>query len=327
MIISRSPVRLSMGGGGTDLRSYYEKHGGFLIAAAINKYVYIMAEKRFYKTIRLSYSKTETVDHVDQIEHKIFREALKLMKIEKQIELVSMADVPANCGLGTSSSFTVALFNALFEHQRNYKTLPQIAEMACHLEIDILKEPIGKQDQYASAFGGFNAYWFNKDGSVNVEPVDIKEENLMELQNNIFLFYIDRPRSASAILSIQDNNSKQGDQGTIDRLHKIKAIGLRTKKVFESGDIDQFGEILHEHWMIKKGLSDKISDDYIDEVYATARKHGALGGKIVGAGGGGFLLLYCPRDKRKLIAAMNTMGLSPMWFAFEQEGVKIVFYR
>jgi D-glycero-alpha-D-manno-heptose-7-phosphate kinase len=249
------------------------------------------------------------------------------MKIEKQIELVSMADVPANCGLGTSSSFTVALLNALFEYQKNYKTLTELAEVACHLEIDILQEPIGKQDQYASAFGGFNAYWFNPDGSVNVEPVDIKEENLMELQNNIFLFYIDRPRSASSILAVQNNKSKQGDQATIDRLHKIKAIGLQTKKIFESGDIDQFGEILHEHWLTKKGLSDKISDAYIDEVYETARKNGALGGKIVGAGGGGFLLLYCPRDKHRLIAAMNAMGLNPLWFAFEQEGAKIVFYR
>ena len=231
MIISRSPVRLSMGGGGTDLPSYYEKHGGFLMAAAINKYVYIMAEKRFQRTIRLSYSKTEIVDGLEQIEHKIFREALRLAKIENQIELVSMADVPANCGLGTSSTFTVALLNALFEYKKKYITLAQLAETACHIEIDILKDPIGKQDQYASTFGGFNAYWFNTDGTVNVEPVGIKKEKLIELQNNILLFYFERKRSANSILSVQNNKSKEGDKGTIERLHKIKDIGLQTKKI------------------------------------------------------------------------------------------------
>lgn len=325
MIISRSPVRLSMGGGGTDLPSYYKKHGGFLIAVAINKYVYIMAEKRFQKTIRLSYSKTEIVDSVDQIEHNIFREALKLMKVENTIELVSIADVPVNCGLGTSSTFTVALINALFAYQRNYVTLAQLAETACHIEIDILKEPIGKQDQYTSTFGGFNAYWFNQDGTVNVEPVNIKEENLIELQSNIFLFYIERKQSASSILSVQNKKTESGDKDTIERLHRIKDMGHQTKKIFEKGDINEFGEILHEHWLTKKGLSDKISDDYIDEVYETARKHGALGGKIMGAGGGGFLLVYCPHNKSKLISEMCKLGLSPMWFTFERDGARIVF--
>ncbi|MGD0036166.1 MAG: sugar kinase [Bacteroidota bacterium] len=314
-----------MGGGGTDLPSYYKKHGGFLIAVAINKYVYIMAEKRFQKTIRLSYSKTEIVDSVDQIEHNIFREALKLMKVENTIELVSIADVPVNCGLGTSSTFTVALINALFAYQRNYVTLAQLAETACHIEIDILKEPIGKQDQYTSTFGGFNAYWFNQDGTVNVEPVNIKEENLIELQSNIFLFYIERKQSASSILSVQNKKTESGDKDTIERLHRIKDMGHQTKKIFEKGDINEFGEILHEHWLTKKGLSDKISDDYIDEVYETARKHGALGGKIMGAGGGGFLLVYCPHNKSKLISEMCKLGLSPMWFTFERDGARIVF--
>ena len=326
MIISRSPVRLSMGGGGTDLPSYYERYGGFLMAAAINKYVYIMAEKRFHNTIRLSYSITEIVDDVNKIEHNIFREALKLANITNQIELVSVADVPANCGLGTSSTFTVALLNALFEYQKNYISLSQLAEKACDIEINILKEPIGKQDQYASAYGGFNAYWFNKDGSVTVEPINIKEEKLIELQNNIFLFYLKKERSASSILSVQNNKSKEGDKGTLERLHKIKDIGLQTKEIFERGDIDEFGEILHEHWLTKKGLSDKVSDSYIDEVYETARKNGALGGKVVGAGGGGFLLVYCPHNKSKLISAMSKLELSPMWFTFEHEGARIVFY-
>lgn len=326
MIISRAPVRLSMGGGGTDTSSYYEKYGGFLMAAAINKYVYIMVNKRFYESIRLSYSKTEIVDSIEEIEHKIFREALKYLNIEKQIELVSIADVPARCGLGTSSTFTVALLNGLFEYKKTYVSLQELAESACRIEIDILKEPIGKQDQYASAFGGFRAYWFNKDGSVVTEPVEIKEEDMMQLQENILLFNLKKERQASAILLEQNKKAGEGDRNIIERLHKIKEIGLRTKKIFESGNIDEFGELLHEHWLTKKGLSDKVTDSFIDEAYDAARKSGALGGKVVGAGGGGFLLLYCPKDKSRLVAKMKQMGLNVMWFSFENEGAKIAFH-
>jgi D-glycero-alpha-D-manno-heptose-7-phosphate kinase len=315
-----------MGGGGTDLPSYFKSFGGFLMATAINKYVYVMAEKRFENSIRLSYSKTEIVADVDLIEHNIFREALKYAGINSQIELVSVANVPANSGLGTSSTFTVALLNALFEYKKNHVSLSTLAESACEIEIGILKEPIGKQDQYASSFGGFNAYWFEKDGSVIVEPVAMKDETLIELQNNIFLFYLSKERSASSILSIQNSKSKEGDKGTLERLHRIKKIGLETKEIFEKGKIDAFGEILHEHWLTKKGLSDKISDAYIDEAYETARKNGALGGKVVGAGGGGFLMVYCPHEKSKLISAMRKLGLSPMWFTFEHEGARIIFY-
>ena len=327
MIISRSPVRLSMGGGGTDLESYYKDHGGFLLAAAINKYVFISCNKRFEESIRLSYSKTEIVDDVEKIEHNIFREALKFTGIKKQIELVSIADVPSNCGLGTSSTFTVSLLNALFSFKKIYHSLDKLAETACHIEINILKEPIGKQDQYASAFGGFNAYFFNQDGTVNIEPVKIPEEVLMEMQSNIFLFYLKKERSASKVLQIQNQRSKDKDKNTIDRLHKIKEIGLYTRKVLEEGKIDEFGNILHNHWLIKKGLSDKISDSFIDEAYELALKNGATGGKIVGAGGGGFLMLYCPKDKSKLVRAMAKLGLTPTYFAFEQEGAKIVLSK
>ncbi len=326
MIISRTPVRLSMGGGGTDLASYYEKHEGFLMAAAINKYVFVSINKRFNPSIRLSYSKTEIVEHVDEIEHRIIKEALKSLNITKQIEIVSIADVPANSGLGTSSTFTVSLLNGLHAYKKDYISLEKLAEAACDIEINRLKEPIGKQDQYASAFGGFNAYWFKKDGSVIVEPVNMREEVMAELQSNLFLFYLNSERSASAVLTSQNQKSKDGDQQTLDRLHKIKAIGLETKSLFEKGDIDSFGEILHEHWLTKKGLSDKVSDPKIDEAYETARKHGALGGKVVGAGGGGFLLVYCPREKAKLVAGMKKLGLEPMWFSFEHEGAKIIYY-
>lgn len=327
MIISRAPVRLSMGGGGTDLPSYYTKYGGFIMAAAIDKYVYIMANKRHDESIRISYSKTEIVDNVSDIEHKIFKAALQHTGINKQIELVSVSDVSAECGLGTSSSFTVSLLNVLFAYKRSYISLKELAEAACYIELGLLKEPIGKQDQYAASFGGFNAYWFNQDGNVTVEPVSIKEGNLIELQNNIVIFYLKNERSASDILSVQDKKTKESDSETVNRLHKIKEIGLRTKKVFESGDIDEFGEILHEHWLTKKKLSDKISNPYIDEIYDLARKNGAVGGKVVGAGGGGFLLVYCPKDKAKLFSAMSKVGLSPMWFSFDREGAKIIFHN
>lgn len=325
MIISRAPVRLSMGGGGTDLPSYYEKYEGFLMAAAINKYVFITANKRFNESIRLSYSKTEIVDRPADIEHNIFRELLHYMKIDSQIELVSVSDVPANSGLGTSSSFTVALASSLSTYKKEFLTLRQLAEVACHIEINVLGKPIGKQDQYAATFGGFNAYWFHKDGSVSVEPVNIRNEVLRDLQNNLLLFYIESQRSAETVLDVQDKKSKQGDQATLERLHRIKEIGLHTRKLFEQGKIDEFGEILHEHWLAKKGLSNLVSTSYIDEIYETARRNGALGGKIVGAGGGGFLLLYCPRDRSGVVSALEKMGLSPTWFAFENSGVTVVY--
>lgn len=324
MIISRAPVRLSMGGGGTDLPSYYSKFGGFLMATAINKYVYIMANERFDESIRISYSKTEIINSIDEIEHKIFKAALNFTGIRNRIELVSVSDVSAQCGLGTSSSFTVSLLNALFAYKRDYKSLRDLAESACSIEIGLLKEPIGKQDQYAASFGGFNAYYFNKDGSVIVEPVNIKEGDLMELQSNIFLFYLKQERSASEILKVQDKNTNQGDKLTIERLHKIKEIGMRTKKIFEDGRIDEFGELLHEHWLTKRNISDKISNPYIEEMYELARKNGAIGGKVVGAGGGGFLLLYSCKNKANLISAMSKAGLRAMPFHFEPEGAKII---
>jgi len=325
LIVSTAPVRISLGGGGTDLKSYYSKYGGFLMAGAINKYVYILINERFYDSIRLSYSKTEIVDEVSQIEHNIFRESLKLLGIKKGIEIVSIADVPASCGLGTSSTFTVALLNGLYTFARNYLNLAELAEKACEIEIDILEEPIGKQDQYAASFGGVNAYWFDKSGKVRVRPVNISDENLIYLESNMLLFYMGWERSASEILSEQDSKSKTGDTRTIDSLHKIKEIGLETKKAFEEGKIDLFGDLLHEHWCYKKQLSTKVSDPRIDEAYDIGRKNGALGGKVVGAGGGGFLLLYCPGNKLPLIKAMMRLGLKPMWFRFEFDGARVVF--
>jgi len=325
MILSRAPTRITLGGGGTDLKSYYSKYGGFLIAGAINKYCTILANRRFYDSIRLSYSQMEIKDNVADIEHRIFRTALRLLGIEKGIELHSTADVPAGCGLGTSSSFTVALLNALHTYNRDFVTQKQLAEEACHIEIDTLGEPIGKQDQYMAAFGGLTCLTFDKNGEVLVEPLRISPEALDQLEDNILLFFTGKERGATEILSEQDKMCKQNNQGMFDNLHQIKEIGLETRRYFERGEIDRLGELLHVHWEIKKKRSQKMSDSFVDECYEAARKNGAIGGKLVGAGGGGFFMFYCnSSDKPKLVEVMQKMGLSWERFHFDFDGAKIL---
>lgn len=325
MILSRAPTRITLGGGGTDLKSYYSKYGGFLIAAAINKYCTILANKRFYDSIRLSYSKMEIKENVDDIEHRIFRAALKLLGIEKRIELHSAADVPDGCGLGTSSSFTVALLNALHSYKKDFVSQRQLAEEACHVEIDILGEPIGKQDQYMAAFGGLTCLTFDKNGDVLVEPLRISDEALEKLEGNTLLFFTGKERGASEILSEQDRKSQEDNPEMIENLHQIKAIGLETRKYLEKGQVDMLGELLHTHWETKKRRSQKISDPFIDECYELARKNGALGGKIIGAGGGGFFMFYCNNsDKPKLIKAIQNMNLKRERFSFCFGGAKIL---
>lgn len=325
MIVSRAPVRITLGGGATDLKSYYSKYGGFLIAAAINKYIFISANKRFYDSIRLSYSQTEIVDSVNAIKHRIFREALKFLDIREGIELVSVADVPANCGLGTSSSFTVSLLNVLHAYKKDFISQRQLAGEACHIEIDILGEPIGKQDQYIAAFGGITCLTFDKNGEVIVEPLRISGEALDQLESNILLFNTGIERNASEILSEQDEKSNKDDPQVLDNLHQIKEIGLETKKALERGDVDEFGELLKMHWDMKKKRCWKMTAPFIDECYELACKNGASGGKIIGAGGGGFFMFYCPNnDKPQLSYAMKKMGLKPMKFHFDLEGAKIL---
>lgn len=324
MIISRAPVRISLGGGGTDLKSYYSKYGGFLIAGAIDKYVFICTNKRFYDSTRLSYSQTEIVRDVSEVKHRIFREALRYLGLNGGLELVSIADVPANCGLGSSSSFSVSLLNALHAYNKEFISQRQLAEEACHLEIDILGAPIGKQDQYISAFGGVTCLTFEKNGNVLVKPIRMRDEALRELENSILLFYTGIERSASEILSEQNEKSKKDDAAVIESLHEIKKIGLETRKAFENGDLDRFGELLDVHWQTKKNLSNKISNPFIDECYEIARKNGALGGKIMGAGGGGFFMFYCNNSKARLIQALKDKGLRPMNFKFDFEGAKIL---
>lgn len=324
MIISRAPVRISLGGGGTDLESYYSKSGGFLIAGAIDRYVFISANKRFYDSMRLSYSQTEIVKNVEDVKHRIFRESLKYLGVNNSIELVSVADVPANSGLGSSSSFTVSLLNALHAYKRDFVSQKQLADEACHLEIDILGEPIGKQDQYISSFGGVTALTFERDGNVIVEPVKMDEETLSELERNILLFSTGIERSASDILGEQNQKSKDGNKGVIETLDQIKSIGLETRKAFESGNLDRFGELLDVHWQIKKNLSNKITNNFIDDCYQAAMSNGALGGKIMGAGGGGFFMFYCNENQKRLVSAMKEKGLKPMKFRFDFEGAKIL---
>ena len=325
MILSRAPTRITLGGGGTDLKSYYSKYGGFLIAGAIDKYCTILANKRFYDSIRLSYSQMEIRDNVADIEHRIFRAALGLIGIERGIELHSTADVPANCGLGTSSSFTVALLNALHAYNKDFVTQKQLAEEACHIEIDALGEPIGKQDQYMAAFGGLTCLTFDKNGGVLVEPLRISNEVLDQLEGNILLFFTGKERNASEILSEQVERSNQDNPEMINNLHQIKEIGLETRRYLERGQVDMFGELLHRHWETKKKRSRKISDPFINECYEVARKNGAAGGKLVGAGGGGFFMFYCNNnDKPKLVEAMQKMGLRWERFRFDFDGTKIL---
>lgn len=327
MILSRTPTRITLGGGGTDLKSYYSKHGGFLIAGAIDKYCTILANRRFSDSIRLSYSQTEIVDKVSDIKHRIFRAAIELVGIDKGIELHSTADIPTGCGLGTSSSFTIALLNALHAYKKDFVTQKQLAEEACHVEIDILGEPIGKQDQYIAAYGGLTCLTFDHNGDVLVEPLRISHEAIDRLESNTLLFYTGKQRSASNILSEQDEKCQQDDVEMTQNLNQIKEIGLETRKYLESGQVDMLGELLHVHWEIKKKRSRQMSDPFIDECYEVARQKGAAGGKLVGAGGGGFFMFYCHNsnsDKSNLVKAMQNMGLRWERFHFDFDGAKIL---
>ncbi len=324
MILSRAPVRFSLGGGGTDLPSYSKAHGGFLVASAIDKYVFIAIHKRFDELIRLSYSKTEIVKELSEIEHPIFREALQLAKVEKGIELFSMADVPANSGLGSSSTFTVALLNALHAYKREYLSTGDLAEAACSLEIDRLKEPIGKQDQYIAAYGGVTAFTFNKDGTVVAERVNVAPETLDELESNLLIFFSGVERRASSVLKEQAKTITANADDAVNRMHRIKEMGYETKRYLERGEVDRFGDLLHEHWMNKRQLASNMSDSNLDEHYEAARKAGAIGGKIMGAGGGGFFMFYTrPGDKRRVYEAMKARGLRQLRFRFDHDGARI----
>lgn len=324
MIITRSPLRISLGGGGTDLPSYYHDYGGFLIAASIDKYVYITLHETFVPDLIVKYSKMERVAHADEIQHPIIREALKLVGIDgPYLELSSMADIPAGTGLGSSGSFTTALLKALHTYKKNLIHPQELAEQACHIEIDLLKEPIGKQDQYIAAMGGVICMNFENNGHVMACPLRIPRETLYNLEDNLLLFFTGYSRSASSILKEQDDKSRQNNQDMIDNLHFTKEIGLKSKEAFESGNLREFARLMNVHWEHKKKRSGSMSNSQIDQWYRLALDNGALGGKLIGAGGGGFLMFYA-EEKINLREAMQKAGLQEVRFRFDFEGSKVV---
>jgi D-glycero-alpha-D-manno-heptose-7-phosphate kinase len=324
MIITRSPLRVSLGGGGTDLPSYYSEFGGFLVAAAIDKYVYITQHHTFQEEIIIKYSKLERVASVAQIEHPIVREAMLLTGVtEPHIELTSMADIPGGTGLGSSGSFTTALLKALHTHRKRPISPAELAEQACEIEIDRLGEPIGKQDQYIAAVGGITAFTFHPDGRVEFRPCRISEETLFDLEDNLLLFFTGYSRSASSILKDQNDRSKRNDPAMLENLHFTKDLGVQSLRALESGDLDEFARLMDVHWQRKKARTSGMSNDRINEWYDYAMAQGALGGKLIGAGGGGFLMFYAG-DKRKLRHSMREKGLQEVRFRFDFEGSKVV---
>ena len=324
MIITRSPLRVSLGGGGTDLPSYYREFGGFLVAAAIDKYVYLTQHRTFQPGIIVKYSKLERADHVDQIEHPIVREALKLTGVtDPHLELTSMADIPGGTGLGSSGSFTTALLKALHTSKKSLVSPAELAEQACDIELNKLGEPIGKQDQYIAAVGGITAFTFHKDGRVEYRPCRISEETLFNLEDNLLLFFTGYSRSASAILKDQNEKSKANDQAMLDNMHFTKELGYKSLECLETGNLDEFARLMDVHWQRKKARSAGMSNAVINDWYDHALAHGALGGKLIGAGGGGFLMFYAG-DKKKLRHAMREKGLQEVRFRFDFEGTKVV---
>jgi D-glycero-alpha-D-manno-heptose-7-phosphate kinase len=324
VIITRSPLRITLGGGGTDLPSYYLQHEGFLIAAAIDRYIYITIHQTFIDELIVKYSKLEKVMTLEELEHPIVREALKLVdQSPRGLEITSMADIPAGTGLGSSGSFTTALLKALHALRRNLVHPRELAEQACYIEIDLLKEPIGKQDQYIAAYGGVTCFHFRKDGSVDAAPLKIDEEIKHNLEDSLVMFFTGYSRKAGSILKEQDDKTRKADSDMVQNLHFVKDLGFRSQKALESGDLEGFGKLMDEHWQHKKRRSGGMSNPKIDEWYELAMQSGATGGKLIGAGGGGFLLFHA-RDKAKLRHAMIGAGMREVRFRFDYEGTKTV---
>jgi D-glycero-alpha-D-manno-heptose-7-phosphate kinase len=319
VIFSRAPLRISLGGGGSDLPSYYSEHGGFLVAGAIDKYVYLLIHTVFQRRYKMKYSETEDVAAIEEIRHPILRETLARHWRGQPLEIASVADVPAGTGMGSSGAFTVALLKGLAHARRTSATQGWLAEAACEIEIDVLKEPCGKQDPYVAAHGGICAYTFNRDGTVDVEPLELTVQTLRALRENMLLFYTGEARAASAVLSDQDERTKSGDAEMLENLHRTVEIGRRSRDLLVEGDLFAYAELMHEHWLNKRKRSPGMATDRIDELYTLARRSGVVGGKLVGAGGGGFLLVYArnPADTRQAMAAA---GVTELPFDFEYVG-------
>lgn len=324
MIITRSPLRISLGGGGTDLPSYYREHSGYVIAAAIDKYVYITLHHTLVPELIIKYSRMERVSSIDEVQHPLIRECLRLTEFDvSSLELSSIADIPAGTGLGSSGSFTTALLKALHTSKKSLVLPRDLAEQACHIEINLLKEPVGKQDQYIAAHGGITCFRFLPNDQVEVRPLEIDNDTLYSLEDNLLLFFTGITRSASGVLGEQDTKTRQNDREMISNLHFIKDLGRESKEALEAGDLNRFAELMNVHWEHKKRRAAGMSNGKIDEWYELARANGALGGKLIGAGGGGFLMFYA-EDKVRLRRVMREAGLHEVRFRFDFEGTRVV---
>jgi D-glycero-alpha-D-manno-heptose-7-phosphate kinase len=319
MIITRTPLRISIAGGGTDLPSYYRRFGGSLISAAITKYIYVGVNRTFSPGYQIKYSKYEHTETIDEIQHPIVREALRRHTIPPSIEIISLADIPAGTGLGSSGSFAVGLLRALHAAKRLHATAEDVAREACHIEIDVLRHPIGKQDQYIASYGGITCFEFLPDDSVKAAPLGISAQTLTDLEENLLMFFTGYSRAAQDILVDQDKRTESGDAAMIDSLHYVRQLGDEIKSALEQGDTHRFGRLMHEHWERKRERSSNMSNDSINRWYEIGRDSGAVGGKMVGAGGGGFLLFYAT-DRTRLRAAMAKEGLKEVSFRFDHDG-------
>jgi D-glycero-alpha-D-manno-heptose-7-phosphate kinase len=323
VILTRTPLRISIGGGGTDLPSYYHRNGGTVISAAIDKYMYLAINATFSRDYLLKYAVAERVEDVDEIQHALFREVLKHYEVEPGVEIVSVADMPAGTGLGSSGSFTVGLVLALYAFRHQQLSTQALAEAACHIEIDRLGDPVGKQDQYIAAFGGLTRFEFHPDDSVDVERLDVSDATLADLEDHLLLFFTGYSRNATTILGDQKARTEQNDEEMIANLDYVNDLGLRIGSALESGDTTKYAELMHEHWEHKRRRSAGITSSQIDEWYSIARNNGALGGKLVGAGAGGFLLFYA-ESPRRLRAAMADAGLPEVRFGFDHQGAIVL---
>lgn len=326
MILTRTPFRITLGGGGTDLPSFYRKHGGFILAMGIDKYMYVALNVPYAdRKVRLHYTQSETVDHVDDLRHELAREALRRHGITDAIEIASVADLPAGTGLGSSSCYLVGLLSAIRAYLQRPATVEEVAEEACHIELDILQKPIGKQDQYMAAAGGLTELRIDRDGKVQIERISLPSYAIADFLANTHLYYTHVQRTTTDILGEQTEKLRAGTSEVEDNLLRIREIGYEIAKAFREAEFDRFGELMHLHWLAKKQLSGRVTVPAVERLYDYVRdEYGVLGGKVAGAGGGGFLMLYCPRDGKRLTKFMETQGMSRLTYGAEFDGSRVV---